>query len=93
MDGAAGLTDPAGARRVLIKILGLVAQGAKTDYIADTEAQARQAFDIAQGITQAARAPFRVLPNALEIRASDTAGRMSFDWKEAEEIGDLIDAE
>ncbi len=90
---ATALPDPAAARRVLIPILGLVARGTQTHYNAETEAQAREAFQIAQAITQAARAPFRVLPNALEIRASKTAGRMSFGWKEPDEIGELIDAE
>lgn len=90
---APALADPAGARRSLIGILGLVAQGAKASYDAETEAQAREAFDIARAITDQARAPFRVLVNALEVRATDTGGLLSFAWKMSEEIGDLIDAE
>lgn len=88
---AAGLPNPRGARVALIALLAQVVNGAKAHYAADTEAQAREAFQIARAITEKARAPFRVLPNALEIRARESGGRISFGWQAPDEIGAVID--
>lgn len=71
-------------------MMGLAVEGMVLKYTAETEAQARQAFDLAAGIAARARARFKLVEPIMEVQ-HPSGGAVVFRWVALDEGGEVLE--